>query len=125
MGWPRRLTARTARRQAVLECVACAAILSHTFVSVACRAALRRYVRLDKYIAMRLFQSLDASHRANIRIGECLMARLLKIPLRRKKKKGAIQAGAPNGLPFMMPVTRLELMVELLVHTYILVNKYQ
>jgi hypothetical protein len=59
-GWPRRLAARTARRRAVLDCVACA-ILIHTFVSVASRAAVHRCAWLDKYIAMRLFQSLDAS----------------------------------------------------------------
>jgi hypothetical protein len=58
--WPRRPTTRTARRRAVLDWVACA-ILIHTFVSVAGRAAVRRCAWLDRYIAMRLFQSLDAS----------------------------------------------------------------
>jgi hypothetical protein len=53
-------SARTARWRAVLNCVACF-LLIHTFVSVAGRAAVRRCTWLDKYIAMRLFQSLDAS----------------------------------------------------------------
>jgi hypothetical protein len=59
-GWPRRLAARTARRLVVLNCVACATLI-HTFVSVAGRAAVHRCAWLNKYIAMPLFQSLDAS----------------------------------------------------------------
>jgi hypothetical protein len=49
-----------AARRAVLDCVACATLI-HIFVSIASRATVRRYAWLDKYIAMRLFQSLDAS----------------------------------------------------------------
>jgi hypothetical protein len=54
------MAARMARRRAVLDCVACVTLIP-TFVSVAGRAAVRRSPWLDKYIAMRLFQSLNAS----------------------------------------------------------------
>jgi hypothetical protein len=59
--WPaQQRTGQEDWRRAVLDCVACA-ILIHIFVSVAGRAAVRRCAWHDKYIAMRLFQSLDAS----------------------------------------------------------------
>jgi hypothetical protein len=44
----------------VLNCVACS-LLIHTFVSDAGHAAVRHCAWLDKYIAMRLFQSLEIS----------------------------------------------------------------
>jgi hypothetical protein len=59
-GWPRRPAAVQTARRAVLNCVACT-LLIHTFVWVAGRAAVHRCAWLDKYIAMRLFESLDAS----------------------------------------------------------------
>jgi hypothetical protein len=49
-----------ARPRAVLDCVACAIVI-HTFVSIAGRPAVRRCAWLEKYIAMRLFQLLNAS----------------------------------------------------------------
>jgi hypothetical protein len=80
-GWPRRPAARMARRRAC-------SVLIHTFVSVAGRAAVRRCAWLDKYIAMRLFQSLDASpfapreysHRRMTR-GQAVISRALALIL--------------------------------------------
>jgi hypothetical protein len=80
-GWSRRSAARTARRRAVVNCVACS-LLIHTFVSVAGRAAVRRCAWLDKYIDMRSFQSPEAlsfaprkySHRRMSR-GQALVSR--------------------------------------------------
>jgi hypothetical protein len=63
-GRPRSLAARTARRRAVPRLRGMRHTDSHFCFS-------RRCTWLDKYVAMRLFQSLDASD------GECPVARLL------------------------------------------------
>jgi hypothetical protein len=72
--WPRRpaMTARLVMRRAKFNCVACS-ILTYSFVSVACRASVRRYSWHVSYLLCICFkrQVLWRSRRAKFRRNEC------------------------------------------------------